>query len=155
MSTQSNPHRVRASDAEREQVATILRAAMAEGRLNLADGEERMAAAYAATLRDELVPLTADLPGGGREALAATPEARAQVRRTLRRHGSFVAIAALVLVGLWALSPGHFFWPAIPLAFLTIGLVRHARWHRYGYPRGGWPASWQSRHHGTPPWSRT
>lgn len=151
MSTHSGPHRLRASDAEREQVATILRAAMAEGRLNLADGEERLASAYAATFRDELVPLTADLPDGGREALAATPEARAQAHRMLRRHRSFVAVAALVLVGLWALSPGHFFWPAIPLAFLTIGLLRHARWRRYGYPRGGW----QARQHAAPPWSRT
>lgn len=155
MSTESGPHRVRASDAEREQVATILRAAMTEGRLNLADGEDRLSAAYAATYRDELLPLTADLPDGGRAALHATPEARAHARHVLRRHRSFVAIAALVLIGLWALSPAHFFfWPAIPLAFLTIGLLRHERWHRYGYPRGGWPSSWQGRHPGAPPWTR-
>ncbi|HEU4425077.1 MAG TPA: DUF1707 domain-containing protein, partial [Pilimelia sp.] len=56
--THSGSHRLRASDAEREQIATILRAAMTEGRLNLQEGEERLAAAYAATYRDELGPLT-------------------------------------------------------------------------------------------------
>ena len=140
MFTESGPRRVRASDAEREQIATIVCAAMTEGRLNLADAEERLAAAYSATYRDELLPLTTDLPDGGREALHVTPEARAHARRTLRRHRALVAIAALVLVALWALSPGHFFfWPAIPLAFLTIGLLRQARWPRHGYPRDGWP----------------
>src|SRR6266545_3185813 len=72
--------RVRASDAEREQYATILRAAMTEGRLNLEEGEERLAKAYAATYRDELDPLTADLPDGGRRALFDTPEMRAACR---------------------------------------------------------------------------
>ena len=63
--TFSGPHRMRTSDAEREQVATILRAAMSEGRLTLEEGEERLTAVYAAKFRDELGPLTADLPGGG------------------------------------------------------------------------------------------
>src|SRR6266542_6493687 len=107
--------RVRASDAEREQYATILRAAMTEGRLNLEEGEERLAKAYAATYRDDLGPLTADLPDGGRHALYDTPEARQEFRRGARRHISVVALIAGVLIALWLLSGAHFFWPAIPL----------------------------------------
>lgn len=131
--TRSGPHRLRTSDAEREQVAVILRAAMAEGRLNLAEGEERLTSAYAASYRDELAPLTADLPDGGRRALAETPQARAALHRYLRwRAGAVLAIAAL-LTGLWAISGSHFFWPAIPLTFLMLRLVGHARYARYGH----------------------
>ena len=127
----SGPARIRTSDSEREQVAEILRAAMAEGRLSLEEGEERLGSVYGAKFRDELAPLTADLPDGGRRALSETPEARLATRRSLRRHASFVAAIAVVLTGLWALSHAVFFWPAIPLAFLVMGLVRHARWRRY------------------------
>lgn len=125
--------RMRTSDQEREQIAEILRAAMTEGRLTLEEGEERLASAYAAKYRDELGPLTADLPDGGRRALAETPQARLATRRHLRRHANFVVLAALFLTGLWVLSGAHFFWPAIPLVFLVMGLVRHARWRRYGH----------------------
>lgn len=119
--------RMRTSDAEREQVATVLRAAMGEGRLTLQEGEERLGAGYAATFRDELVPLTADLPGDGRAALLRTPEARARQRRDVRRSAWFVAFAGAVLIGLWALSGAHFFWPAIPLTFMILGVARQVR----------------------------
>jgi hypothetical protein len=45
------PTRMRTSDAERERVAEVLRHAMSEGRLTLAEGEQRLAAAYAVTYR--------------------------------------------------------------------------------------------------------
>ena len=125
-------NRMRTSDQEREQVATILRAAMTEGRLTLEEGEERLAATYATKYRDELGPLTADLPDGGRRALAETPEAKLATRRGLRRHASFVIVLAAFLTSLWVLSGAHFFWPAIPLVFLVMGLIRHARWRHYG-----------------------
>jgi hypothetical protein len=131
--TWSGPNRLRTSDKEREQVAEILRAAMTEGRLTLEEGEERLAAVYAAKFRDELGPLTADLPDGGRRALADTPQARAAVRRGVRRHAGFVIAVAGVLTLLWALSGAHFFWPIIPLAFLFMGFYRHARYGRYRY----------------------
>ncbi|WP_213456855.1 DUF1707 SHOCT-like domain-containing protein [Rhizomonospora bruguierae] len=141
------PGRIRTSDAEREQIAQVLRAAMGEGRLTLVEGEERLAAAYAATYRDELPPLTADLPAQGREALARTPQARAETNRRLRWHGARLVAVAAVLTGLWVLSGAHFFWPAVPLMILTFVFLRRLRWARYGGgpgwygPRGGW-------HHG-------
>ncbi len=134
--TRSGPNRLRTSDTEREQVATILRAAMTEGRLTLEEGEERLGACYAAKFRDELLPLTADLPDNGRRALAETPEAVAATRRDLRRHAGFVVAMAFFLTGLWLLSGAHFFWPVIPLIFLFVGLMRHARGHHH-YHHGG------------------
>lgn len=138
--TWSGPNRLRTSDTEREQVAKILRAAMTEGRLTLEEGEERLGQVYAAKYRDELLPLTADLPDGGRRALAETPEAIAATRRGVRQHAAFVFFVAFALTSLWALSGAHFFWPVIPLLFLFIGLRRHARWSRHpqyhhGYER--------------------
>ena len=143
--------RIRTSDAEREQVADILRAAVTEGRLTLEAGDERLAKAYAATYRDELAPLTADLPSGGWEALARTPEAIHAARRALRRHTSVVAGVAGVLVGLWILSGSHFFWPFLPIAFLTFGLLRHARFVRSGGPLGWGRGPWAW---GRGPWGR-
>ena len=132
-STWSGPNRLRTSDTEREQIAVILRTAMTEGRLTLEEGEERLGAVYAAKYRDELAPLTADLPNGGRQALAETPEARAATRRGVRRHAGFVALVAVLLTALWLPSAPQFFWPIIPLAFLFMGLARHARYgqHRH------------------------
>jgi hypothetical protein len=57
--------RVRASDAEREEYARIIRDSVGEGRLNLDEGDERLAALYAAKFRDELPSLIADLPAEG------------------------------------------------------------------------------------------
>jgi len=130
--TWSGPNRLRTSDAEREEVAKILRAAMTEGRLTLDEGEERLAACYAAKYRDELLPLTTDLPDNGRRALAQTPEAVAATRRGLRQHTAFVVAASLVLTGLWVLSGAHFFWPLIPMIFLFLSLKAHSRQVRYG-----------------------
>ncbi len=64
MSTEGNSARVRASDAEREEFAQIVREATGDGRLSLDEGDERLAQVYAAKYRDELRPLVADLPAG-------------------------------------------------------------------------------------------
>lgn len=53
---------VRASDAEREQTVALLQRNFADGRLALAELEERAGAAYAARTRAQLRDLTADLP---------------------------------------------------------------------------------------------
>ncbi|MGX5210112.1 DUF1707 SHOCT-like domain-containing protein [Streptomyces violaceus] len=56
---------LRASDADRERVAGILRDAVAEGRLDMAEFEERLDATYQARTYGELVPITRDLPAAG------------------------------------------------------------------------------------------
>ncbi|NMO52856.1 DUF1707 domain-containing protein [Actinoplanes sp. TBRC 11911] len=140
--TWSGPKRLRTSDTEREQIAGTLRAAMTEGRLTLEEGEERLAAAYAAKFRDELGPLTADLPDAGRRAPVETPE----LRRGLARHATVVLSITAILTGLWILSGAHFFWPIIPLFFLFMGLARHAR-------RGHWEPRYSYQHR-VAPWNR-
>jgi len=54
--------RLRASDADRERVAGLLRDAFAEGRLSPVEHEERLTQVYAATTYADLVPLLHDLP---------------------------------------------------------------------------------------------
>ncbi|MFF1839556.1 DUF1707 domain-containing protein [Streptomyces sp. NPDC058231] len=56
---------MRASDAERERVAEVLRDAVAEGRLRMEEFEERLEAAYTARTHGELEPLISDLPAPG------------------------------------------------------------------------------------------
>lgn len=53
---------VRASDAEREQVATRLGQAVGEGRLTLSEFSDRVGQTHAAVTRAELASITADLP---------------------------------------------------------------------------------------------
>ena len=60
--TDRRPGRVRASDRERQDVVDRLHTALGEGRLDLAESETRMAAAYGARFRDEFPALVADLP---------------------------------------------------------------------------------------------
>ena len=56
------PPAIRASDAERERTAGLLRDAAAEGRLTFEELADRVEAAAAAKTRDDLTRLTADLP---------------------------------------------------------------------------------------------
>ncbi|MGW2861596.1 DUF1707 SHOCT-like domain-containing protein [Streptomyces sp. NPDC001205] len=62
---------MRASDAERERVAESLRDAVAEGRLDMEEFEQRLEAAYTARTHGELEPLVRDLPAPGTVAPAA------------------------------------------------------------------------------------
>lgn len=65
--------RLRASDADRDQAATVLNTALAEGRLTAEEHSERLDALYAAKTHADIVPLLDDLPGHG-TALAPVPE---------------------------------------------------------------------------------
>jgi Domain of unknown function (DUF1707) len=86
---------LRASDADRDRVIELLRAAVADGRLDPAEFDERLDAALAARTIDALAPLTADLiaaPGSdGAFALplAGTPaEPAAELLTIHQRRGS-------------------------------------------------------------------
>ncbi|MGW0787632.1 DUF1707 SHOCT-like domain-containing protein [Streptomyces sp. NPDC002911] len=56
---------MRASDAERERVAETLREAVAEGRLEMDEFEQRLDATFRARTHGELVPIVRDLPVPG------------------------------------------------------------------------------------------
>jgi Domain of unknown function (DUF1707) len=86
---------LRASDADRDRVIDVLRAAVADGRLDPAEFDERLDAALAARTIEALAPLTADLiaaPGSHGALtlpLAATPaEPAAELVTIKEKHGS-------------------------------------------------------------------
>jgi hypothetical protein len=89
---------LRASDADRERVAEILRQAAGDGRLTLEELDERLDAVYAAKTYAELEPLTRDLPQPG-TAQAHVPAQASQATGDPARFGgqpgSTTAIAIL------------------------------------------------------------
>ena len=122
---------LRASDAEREAVAARLRQAVSDGMLSLAEADERQAMAYAARTRDELPPLTADLPEPARPERPAAPGRRGPMtvaaRRWFAAHAAVVAVLVGFLVTAWALSGAPWFWPTWPLFWLGLSLLVHRR----------------------------
>jgi len=89
------PPALRASDANRDRVIELLRAAVADGRLDAAEFDERLDAALAARTFEALAPLTADLiaaPGSASAVtlpLAGRPAQPAADLLTIEgRHGS-------------------------------------------------------------------
>ena len=74
---------LRASDADRDRVVELLRAALTDGRIDSAEFDERVEAALAARTHEALAPLTADLiaaPAGFSAALAPSLSATAAER---------------------------------------------------------------------------
>ena len=81
---------LRASDADRDRVIELLRAAIADGRLDAAEFHQRLDAALAARTFDALAPLTADLAAPGQQAAIAAPAKPAPAARLLtveQKHG--------------------------------------------------------------------
>ncbi|WP_190112195.1 DUF1707 SHOCT-like domain-containing protein [Streptomyces cinnamoneus] len=64
---------LRASDADRDRTAEILREALAEGRLTTEEHAERIGAVYEARTHGELEPLVHDLPTGRPSAAGPAP----------------------------------------------------------------------------------
>ena len=86
---------LRASDSDRDRVIELLRAAVADGRLDPVEFDERLDAALAARTIDALAPLTADLIAApGRDGALTLPLARtpaqpaAELLTINERHGS-------------------------------------------------------------------
>ncbi|MFF0545267.1 DUF1707 SHOCT-like domain-containing protein [Nocardia thailandica] len=107
----------RASDAERNAVVTLLGTHLSEGRLDLAEYDQRVARVYATTTRDQLDLVLADLPEIAAAKPAAAP-ARAGSRVPIWQRieaGSWLGVSVIVLT-IWALvslSAGEltYFWP--------------------------------------------
>ena len=68
-----DPRHLRASDADRERIANVLREAAGDGRLTMAELDERLDAVYAAKTYAELEPITHDLPATGAGYVPAVP----------------------------------------------------------------------------------
>ncbi|MDQ4048320.1 MAG: DUF1707 domain-containing protein [Actinomycetota bacterium] len=117
---------LRVSDRERARVVDLLSEHAAEGRLSLEELDARTDGALAARTRGELAVLTRDLPGsGGGDDPAAPPTrlARRPLTEPSRQLTAFVAVN-LVLVAVWALSGGGYFWPAWPILGWGLGLAK-------------------------------
>ena len=98
---------LRASDADRDRVTELLRAAVADSRLDPAEFHERLDAALAARTIDALAPLTADLgaaPGSGGAPAGPLPERLTIKERhgTVRRDGRWNLPRRLALRTAWS-----------------------------------------------------
>jgi hypothetical protein len=125
--TTDDAARLRASDAERRETVEALQHAMARGLLTHEEGDERMAAAFAARFRDELPALTADLPPVAADTPASTPPVgwralfmalvslvRAEIAATAAagfrsRRFLVTALVVLIVLGGLGLVAGHGF----------------------------------------------
>jgi hypothetical protein len=91
------PQHLRASDADRERVANVLREAAGDGRLTMDELDERLDAVYAAKTYAQLEPITHDLPGT--TGAAYVPAMSTAPARGMRQYGgettSHVGVAIL------------------------------------------------------------
>jgi len=114
----------RASDAERERCATLLREAFAEGRLELHELEGRLDRARAARTRRDLRGLVADLPP---DHVARAGRALSRLDRlALRAHATVFGGVSSGLTGLWVAFGQGDFWPAWFVAPAAAVLATHA-----------------------------
>jgi hypothetical protein len=117
---------LRAADADRERIAERLRESHAEGRLDMAEFQERLERCYESKTLGELGELVRDLP-------------RQDERDTQRAFGWFrpwrwpLAAVPSILIALIVVSATtghHVFWLWIPLVFLfwRMSWWRRSRW---------------------------
>jgi hypothetical protein len=126
---------IRASDEERTVVADRLRAALDEGRLTVAEYDERLRLAYAAVTYGDLLPLTTDLPAAPKPAPPAPPAPSLAARLMPVRAWLAGNLIFIVIWGVSSLASHQlqFFWPAFILLFTGLGPVRRAL---RGNPKG-------------------
>ena len=100
---------LRASDADRDQVIEQLRTAVADGRLDSAEFDERLGAALTARTFNALAPLTADLAAPGNPAALARSAERGPALTTVeqkhgavRREGGWTLPQRLVVRTAWS-----------------------------------------------------
>lgn len=70
---------LRASDADRDKVAEVLHAAFADGRIDMDEHNDRVAAALSAKTFNDLTPLTADLMAGSATEIVRRTETASMI----------------------------------------------------------------------------
>jgi hypothetical protein len=112
------PRNLRASDADRELVANVLREAAGDGRLTMDELDERLDAVYAAKTYAELEPITHDLPDAGTEQ-APAPSSAAR-RDPARFGGTPTSSGAVAILGGFT-RKGDWVVPKEFTAFMLMG----------------------------------
>jgi Domain of unknown function (DUF1707) len=100
--------RLRASDADREQVIGTLKSAFVQGMLDKDEFDLRVGQAFASRTYAELAAVTADLPAG-LPAVRPPAPARAQDQQRVVRFGPTIMTVSGLYAGAWAfalLGPG-------------------------------------------------
>jgi hypothetical protein len=100
----------RVSDADRDQVAGVLREALAQGRISTGELDERLSRAYAARTFADLEPLTGDLPD---EAAAVPVPGGLPVGRTPRLKFSLAIMGGSSRGGNWV----------VPRRYLALAIM--------------------------------
>jgi hypothetical protein len=95
--------RLRASDADRERAAAVLNAALAEGRLSVAEHSERLDAVYEAKTHAQIAPLVDDLPARATDQSVAS---RTDLAPAGKRRQMIIAIfGGAARKGQWHVEP--------------------------------------------------
>lgn len=115
---------LRVADADRRAVADVLAEHYAEGRLDAAEHQERVAQAMVARTGADLVPLLADLPPLSPEAEPRAP------RRPRRLMPVLLAAFAALLVAGWTVAWVHVHVGLLVLALVALLFVRRRRRRR-------------------------
>ncbi len=123
---------MRASDADRELVRTVLVDAYGDGRLTREEYDERLNALYGSRTLGELPALVADLIVPGSPPAVPAPRHPADLRtrgaRKWRRdvEESFAAFLfpSAICVVIWIVIGGGFFWPVFPMLFLGLNVLK-------------------------------
>jgi hypothetical protein len=111
---------LRASDADREHVAQLLRDNAGDGRLDMDELSERLDGVYAARTFGQLNELTRDLPVVAPAPAAPSTNGGAAIRH---RMNGFLPVVMLLLV-IWAVTGAGYFWPIWPLLWFAFARMR-------------------------------
>lgn len=112
---------LRASDEERESTVTLLREHGSTGRLDVAELEQRVGAAYQARTRGDLAALLDDLPRT--RSVVAAPQTHRPARRYAGHEWGMFARVSVLLIAIWAVSGAGYFWPAWVMVWWGFALA--------------------------------
>jgi Domain of unknown function (DUF1707) len=132
---------IRASDADRDRAASLLREHHAAGRLTPDEFSERLDAAFAAKTVGEIDGLLRDLPGIDLYRLPDAQLTRQARRSQPQRHrdawraawGSWVS-CVVIFFAIWALTGHGYLWPLWIVG--PWGAILLGRWVTGSHPHG-------------------
>jgi hypothetical protein len=125
---------MRASDADREAVRTVLADGYADGRLTREEYDERLSSLYGTRTLGQLPALVSDLvlpdgPAAPSAAVLPRDDLRALGARKWRKNveesvGGFLVPSIICTVIYVAVGGQGFFWPLFPMLFLGLNVIK-------------------------------